>query len=197
MRACFLALSLLACHVEGLAAVPELKAKIGRLSANTANGVKASPEISKEIASIAEELESVNPSGKPATSNLLDGKWQLVYTTTRGGSAGELGPFVGDVFQEIDVDAGSYVNVLELLPLKATLGADWDVLGPDMWTVNFRNIAFSLAGFNLSQKTLEQTGTWRMTYLDDDFRILRAQGRPDAPFNLYVLKKIAPSSSNR
>lgn len=41
-----------------------------------------------------------------ARSKGVDGTWRLLFTTTKGNSSGKLGPFVGEVLQEIDTDAG-------------------------------------------------------------------------------------------
>ncbi|KAJ8606032.1 hypothetical protein CTAYLR_010788 [Chrysophaeum taylorii] len=173
-------------------AAPDAKAAIERLSAGTENGIRASDEAAAEIAALIAGLENANPTADIATSGLLDGTWQLVYTTTKGSSAGALGPFVGTVSQIIDLGAGSYVNLVELPLLTGKLGATWDVEGPDTWTVNFEFIEFFLFGQSVTKKPLTAKGTWEMTYLDSDFRILRAQGKKDAPPNVYVLKRRAP-----
>lgn len=41
-----------------------------------------------------------------ARSNGVDGTWRLLFTTTKGGSSGKLGPFVGEVLQKIDTGSG-------------------------------------------------------------------------------------------
>jgi hypothetical protein len=43
------------------------------------------------------------PQARPLSrSPQSEGMWRLVYTSTKGSSSGKLGPFVGEVLQEID-----------------------------------------------------------------------------------------------
>lgn len=39
-----------------------------------------------------------------AKSEASEGLWRLVFTTTTGSSSGKLGPFVGEVLQDIEMD---------------------------------------------------------------------------------------------
>lgn len=169
------------------------KAKIIELAANTENGIAAKPEIKDKIAELVKSLESLNPTKKTSDSPLLNGTWSLVYTTNEGSSAGKVGPFVGKVVQEIDYKKAFYTNNVKLFngAVEATLGATWDVKGPNLWTVKFLNIKFTLFSIVVSSKSLEgTTGTWRTTYLDDNFRILYAiGGKNTVKENVYILAK--------
>ena len=89
--------------------------------------------------------------------------------------------------------------MLALPGLEARLGARWDVVDDARWTVIFENIAFYVLGLCLSKKDLNQKGTWRMTFLDEDLRILwsvsihpfyffRASGGKAE--NLYILGRV-------
>ena len=56
--------------------------------------------------------------------------------------------------------------------------------------VNFESVRFSVLGITLVQKDLSTVGIWRMSFLDDDFRILYAAGGKNVPKeNIYILAK--------
>ena len=56
--------------------------------------------------------------------------------------------------------------------------------------VNFESVRFSVLGITLVQKDLSAVGIWRMSFLDDDFRILYAAGGKNVPKeNIYILAK--------
>lgn len=61
--------------------------------------------------------------------------WNLVYTTTPGASGGKLGPFVGEVQQEVDIAQGLYINYVRLGPLTGVLEATWEVVNQKQWKV--------------------------------------------------------------
>jgi len=121
----------------------------------------------------------------------------LVYTTNGGSSAGKLGPFVGEVEQLIriagrDEADADYINYVRIGggAVEGALTATWDVLSEDKWQVNFESVKFKVLGFTLADKELSAVGIWRMTYLDDDFRILYAAGGKNVPKeNIYILAK--------
>ena len=121
----------------------------------------------------------------------------LVYTTNGGSSAGKLGPFVGEVEQLIriagrDEADADYINYVRIGggAVEGALTATWDVLTEDKWQVNFESVKFKVLGFTLADKELSAVGIWRMTYLDDDFRILYAAGGKNVPKeNIYILAK--------
>ncbi|KAG8462320.1 hypothetical protein KFE25_012140 [Diacronema lutheri] len=195
--ACVLA-ALPAGRAAAPAAARPLKSSIVRLAAGTQNGLTADVSTAAQIQALAKLLEELNPTAHLATSELVDGQWQLVYTSTSGGSAGKIGPFVGRVEQHFDLRQGRYKNFVHLGPqaidlVTGELQATWDVLGDALWRVNFKSISFFLLGLPIvKDKPLSQCGTWRLVYTDDDFRILWAQGGTK-PENIYVLKRTGAS----
>lgn len=176
-----------------LAARKSAKEEIIALSQGTSNGVKASDLSKSKIEELVKCLEKLNPTKKITDSPLLDGVWNLVYTTNEGSSAGKVGPFIGEVTQDIRLSESFYSNNVKLFNgvLQASLGASWDVLSPNLWRVKFLNIKFSLLGSVLSSKSLEgTTGIWRTSYLDESFRILYAiGGKNTTKENVYILRK--------
>eukprot|EP00802_Teleaulax_amphioxeia_P008404 Tamp_08413.p4 GENE.Tamp_08413~~Tamp_08413.p4 ORF type:complete len:178 (-),score=30.40 Tamp_08413:1136-1669(-) len=142
----------------------------------------------------------VSPTQNIATSPIVDGVWKLIFTTTTGSSGGKLGPFVGNVFQDIRYSDGKYYNILRLGPVEAVLSAHWDVVNNDKWDVTFDDIKLDVFGLTLVNKefgsgrdqTLETLdtvaggdetarsstngGSWDLKYADDSLRVLYAYG---------------------
>ena len=63
------------------------------------------------------------------------GTWDLIYTTTPGASGGKLGPFIGEVTQEVDIAEGLYINYVRVGPLTGELEAKWEVTNDTQWKV--------------------------------------------------------------
>ena len=84
---------------------------------------------------------NVNPAVVPPLYGMATsaGMWNLLYTTTPGASGGKLGPFIGDVQQEVDIAEGLYVNYVRLGPLTGKLDATWDVINKQQWKVTGGN----------------------------------------------------------
>ncbi|MGB1594123.1 MAG: hypothetical protein ACPIOQ_15320 [Promethearchaeia archaeon] len=57
-----------------------------------------------QVKTMSEQLKS--PIDDIANSAEVDGVWRLIFTTTNGSSGGKLGPFVGDVDQDIRYEEG-------------------------------------------------------------------------------------------
>ena len=174
------------------AQIAELKAELYALSEGTSNGVKASEEKRAQVADVVTKLEKLNAVKKIANNELMNGNWRLVFTTNDGSSAGKLGPFVGRVDQDISVADAFYTNFVRLGPVTGALTASWDTLGDKLWRVKFQDVTLSVFGIPLTQKALSATGIWRMTYQDEDLRILYAQGgKNTVKENVYVLRRDA------
>lgn len=172
--------------------VQDIKAEIKALAKGTSNGISASEEVRKNISRLVAELEAANPTPDLTNSPKLDGSWKLVYTTNEGSSAGKLGPLVGEVEQLIRIDGVDYINFVRVAggAIEGALRATWDVLAKDKWQVNFESVRFSVLGITLVEKDLSAVGIWRMSFLDDDFRILYAAGGKNVPKeNIYILAK--------
>jgi len=169
----------------------KIKGQIVSVAAGTSNGLAASPEKVARIEELARALEQNCPVRAPADSPLSDGEWMLVYTTNKGDSAGKVGPFVGKVTQVIMLEDERYFNIVEVGPLRAELEATWIVRGAKNWTVIFKTLAVKLFGMQLLQSEFDvenARGDWIISYVDEDFRIIRATGR-EGVTNIYILVK--------
>lgn len=176
-----------------LAKAETLKQSLRDITKGTSNGIKATDDVRSKVAKIVKDLELLNDVKSIGTSPIMNGNWKLMYTTTNDGpSSGRLGPFIGRVDQDVDVTNTKYINGVRLGGgiVQGALTATWDNLGPKLWTVKFLNIEIKLFGIAVLKKSLLGTeGTWQMTYLDKDIRVLYATGKrnPEAN-NLYILE---------
>jgi len=180
------------------------------------NGVGASEDLQKEVLEAAKNLAELNPTPKQATSPLLDGSWELAFTTNEGPSAGKLGPFVGEVVQEVEAAGAVYRNKLLLFGglIQAVLSATWNVLEEDRWEVIFQDIVFSVFGVevwskefgagrdadldtlnSLADKDYQGSNTnggfWDFSYTDKEVRVLYTTGVGKDPTkrSLFVLSR--------
>lgn len=179
--------------------VKTLKQELYSLAKGKDNGLKATPAETEAILALATQLNKMNQEKNIAKTTKVDGKWRLVFTTTKGSSGGKLGPFVGEVLQEIDTAGGVYVNFVRLFGglVEGALEAGWEVKGANEWKVIFNNITFRLFGLPVVDKKPlgGQVGLWKLTYLDEDLRILTAagmtnQGKPAKASNIYILRRV-------
>lgn len=84
--------------------VIELKARlVGRINNAPKNGVNCPNDLKIEIADLVDQMERKNPTKNPACSSLMKGSWKMMYTdfSPAAPSSGKLGPFIGDVYQDL------------------------------------------------------------------------------------------------
>lgn len=151
------------------------------------------------IRSIAESLETINnPTPRPALSELPGGMWKCLYTNAPGPSGGKLGPFVGRVYQDVNMASKQYANILKVGKkgtepwLTARLVATWEVKDEDTWEVLFKHLELRVFGRAVLHREFKNVRRlWRMTYLDDQLRIMRAKrpGKADDQAFLFVLQR--------
>ena len=79
--------------------------------------------------------------------------------------------------------------------MTGVLSATWLRKSNVLWIVQFQTIILKLFGIKLTEKSLSGTeGTWRNTYLDENFRILYAiGGKNTVKENVYILEKVNDS----
>lgn len=169
----------------------DLKTRIRTLSSNSNNGISIVDTKKTEILKLVTNLEKKCMESKLTSSRLIDGDWNLLFTTNTGSSAGKLGPFVGRVSQKISLNEKKYYNNVNLNGIfEGSLLATWDNVDSKKWNVKFKQIEFKLFGLSVLKKELTAEGIWRMSYIDSDFRILYAQGGKNAVSeNIYILAK--------
>jgi hypothetical protein len=169
------------------------------------------------IHSLISKLESLCPLSEPARSNLMDGPWVVLYTDAPPPSNGQLLLWKGIAKQVIDLRGGRYRNELYVggsgvdedqeAWLKAVLDASWEEwdgtylddpnemagnadFGATTWKVTFESLTITLFDLPLfTQQFKEGTArTWKMTYLDEETRIVRAgkTGRDEDDWLFYM-----------
>lgn len=97
------------------------------------------------------------------------------------------------VEQDINWSSSSYTNYVRIFRglVQGALVAEWEIVTRSTWRVIFRGITLSFAGIPVVKKQLNAAGTWRLTYIDDDFRILYGQGGKNiGKENIYILAKL-------
>jgi len=146
------------------------------------NGVKATKEARIEIAELVKVLEASTPTRKPAYSEKMNGYWRLLYTdfSPAAPSSGQLGPFIGDVFQDLDGRANVIKNILKIgFPkIEGVLVAKQRIKDDVTWEITFDYVYNS---FKTDPKYFDgkEIRLWEITYLDQDLRIMRAR-RPES-----------------
>ena len=172
--------------------IEKLKSSLFGMAEGTSNGVKASQKTRDDISEIVSKLELMNPVKGISNSPLMNGNWKLIYTTNSGSSAGRLGAFIGRVDQDIDLSTRKYINYVRLGGIvQGALSATWDDVSPKLWRVKFIDVAITVFGIPIKKKSLEgSVGIWRMSYIDDNIRVLYAQGgKNQETENIYILAK--------
>jgi hypothetical protein len=166
----------------------ELKRSLSDVVSKTQpNGIKAKPDQREEVNRLVEQLEKVNPTKNPANSPIMNGFWRMTYTdyAPAAPSSGQLGPFIGDVYQDLDSNAGIIKNILDIKfpPLRGALIAKQRVKDKVTWEIEFDRVGNKIGGFiSLPiQKFIpgDQIRLWEITYLDQTTRIMRAR-RPES-----------------
>jgi hypothetical protein len=102
--------------------------ELSDLVRSTDRGRSVSPSQVTELEKSFEELESHCTFKEPARSPLVQGNWIVEYTDAPPPSNGQLGPFKGVAYQEVDLESGRYANILRVPPndwLMAILEASW------------------------------------------------------------------------
>lgn len=80
------------------------------------NGLDVSSSMRTEIDNLVQKIELLNPTKNAAKSTKMNGFWRMLYTdlTPAAASNGKLGPFVGDVFQDLDSNNLQIKNLLKV-----------------------------------------------------------------------------------
>lgn len=159
------------------------------------NGLIATQKQRQSITSLVEVLEQTNPTPKPARSTKMSGMWKLLYTdfSPAAPSSGKLGPFVGDVYQDLRPAEGLIKNILKIKypPIDGCLSASQRVVSDSTWEIEFKSLYNTIFGIPIVNKPFptKEVREWRVTYLDSRLRIMRAK-RPEATESfIFVLQR--------
>lgn len=137
---------------------------------------------------MARKLEAVNAVKEPLKSNLLNGKWELIYTTSQSILQTKRPKFLrpnGKIYQAINVDTLRAQN-LETWPFFNQATANLVPLNERRVAVKFDY--FKISGLVAIKSPGSGRGQLEITYLDEELRISRGNEG-----NLFILKMADPS----
>jgi hypothetical protein len=151
-------------------------------------GLTATEDDAAAVEAAASALEKLNPTRNPLASPLINGQWELLYTTSASilgkTKPGFLRPS-GPIYQILDAENLRARN-RETAPLFNTVSADLRPLSSSKVAVQFDE--FGLFGGLIKIKAPPSAkGELDMTYLDEELRVSRGDKG-----NLFVLRMVDP-----
>uniref|UniRef100_A0A7S1XPC6 Plastid lipid-associated protein/fibrillin conserved domain-containing protein n=1 Tax=Phaeomonas parva TaxID=124430 RepID=A0A7S1XPC6_9STRA len=169
-------------------AVEDLKAELlaGALAVGN-NGVGAEPAAAEAVDALAAALEEA--AGKRGTGAVPSGVWDLLYTDSKGGSSGQVGPLVGEVTQTFEGDR--LINSVALFggAFRVSLRAECKPLelekgGRKTLRIGFEEVWVQVFGVEVTRKPNGGVGSWAMMYEDDDLRVMKTNQD-----SIFILQK--------
>ncbi|XWS67587.1 hypothetical protein CRYUN_Cryun04dG0018700 [Craigia yunnanensis] len=147
--------------------VNSLKDELFDAIATLDRGAEATPEDQERVDQIALKLEAVNEIKEPLKSNLLNGKWELLYTTSQSVLQTKRPKFLrpnGKIYQAINLDTLRAQN-METWPFLNQVTAN-------LVPINARRVAvkfdyFRIAGLIPIKSPGSGRGQLEITYLDE------------------------------
>lgn len=167
--------------------VKSLKDELFDAIAPVDRGAEATPEDQERLDQIALKLEAVNDIKEPLKSNLLNGKWELLYTTSQSVLKTKRPKFLrpnGKIYQAINLDTLRAQN-METLPFFNQATANLVPINAKRVAVKFDY--FKIAGVIPIKSPGSGRGQLEITYLDEELRISRGDRG-----NLFILKMVDP-----
>lgn len=165
-----------------------IKAELFEAIAPLDRGADATPEDQELVDQIARKLEALNKVKGPLKSNLLNGKWELLYTTSKSILQTQRPKFLranGKIYQAINVDTLRAQN-METWPFFNQATANLVPLNATRVAVKFDS--FKIAGLIPIRSRGSGRGQLEITYLDEELRISRGNEG-----NLFILRMVDPS----
>ncbi|KAK4341290.1 hypothetical protein RND71_039791 [Anisodus tanguticus] len=149
-------------------------------------GAEATPQDQEIIDQIARKLEVCNPTKEPLKSSLLNGKWELIYTTSKSILQTQRPKILRSRvnYQAINVDTLRTQN-MEGSPFFNQVTADLTPLNARKVVVKFDY--FKIAGLIPIKAPGRARGELEITYLDEELRVSRGDLG-----NLFILKMVDP-----
>ncbi|PIN13178.1 hypothetical protein CDL12_14214 [Handroanthus impetiginosus] len=168
--------------------IESLKEELLEAIAPLDRGAAATPDDQQRVDQIARKLEARNKVKELLKSALLNGKWELLYTTSKSILQNERPKFLrpnGKIYQAINVDTLRAQN-METWPFFNQATANLVPLNSRRVAVKFDT--FKVAAVIPIKSRGSGRGQLEITYLDEELRISRGnQG------NLFILKMVDPS----
>ncbi|OAY44897.1 probable plastid-lipid-associated protein 4, chloroplastic [Manihot esculenta] len=168
--------------------VKKLKEELLEAIAPLDRGAEASQEVQERVDEISRKLEAANKVKEPLKSKLLNGKWELIYTTSQSILQTKRPKFLrpnGKIYQAINVDTLRAQNI-ETWPFFNQATANLVPLNARRVAVKFD--FFRIAGLIPIASPGSGRGQLEITYLDEELRISRGNRG-----NLFILKMVDPS----
>lgn len=151
-------------------------------------GLDADEDDARAVDAAASRLERLNPTRSPLASPLLNGEWELLYTTSAS-ILGRSKPFflrpLGPIYQTLDAENLRARN-RETAPLFSTVSADLRPMSKSKVAVQFDEFGL-LGGLIKIKAPPSAKGELDMTYLDEELRVSRGDKG-----NLFVLRMVSP-----
>lgn len=196
------------------------KAELMEAIAGKNRGLLATERDKQSILVAIAQLEDRNPTPRPVeASELLDGNWRLLYTTSKGLLNIDLLPLLklGQIYQCIRVKTYSVYNIAEVYGVPyleglVSVAARFEPVSERRVQVKFERSIFGLqrligyqspgdlieqidtgkkfVAIDINLNSREQQGWLDITYLDDDLRIGRGNEG-----SVFVLTKVRSQES--
>ena len=165
----------------------KLKNEVLDLARDTNRGLTESTEQMEKMRALFEKLEKLNPTPNPLKTTLVNGDWNLEYTTSdsilgRGGS-----PRVGPIVQMIDTTTltaqnSETVKYFGLFSVPRKVTAELRPVNNQLTDVQFKRFSIGPVGFNAPESF---KGSLDITYVDDELRLSRGDKG-----NIFVLTRM-------
>jgi hypothetical protein len=149
-------------------------------------GLLADDDDAQRVDDLARQLERLNPTPKPLASPLINGRWELLYTTSAGILGKSKPAFLrpsGPIYQILDAENLRARN-RETAPLYNTVSADLRPLSQSKVAVQF-DVFGLFGGLIKINAPPSAKGELDMTYLDEELRVSRGDKG-----NLFVLRMV-------
>lgn len=161
------------------------KAELLSLIKPLQRGAGASPAQQEEVDDVCSRLESLNPNPKTLASPLVNGKWELLYTTSTSVNGSTRPPPFrpwGPIYQTIDAINLKARNT-ETTPFFNQVSADLEPMSATKVKVVFKQ--FKILGLIPITAPPTAVGSLDITYVDEELRISRGDKG-----NLFVLRMV-------
>jgi hypothetical protein len=153
-------------------------------------GSLASDEEREMMETLAKKL--IGKSDRKPARQKLEGVHTLCYSAAPGGSSGRLvGPVYGKVKQTFLDNGDTFINSVELGPLKISLLANCKVKNDSTNVVTFQQTSVQLFGQTVLEKELKGGGTWKYLFMgkvqdkDGTSKLVRVMETP----SLFVIEQ--------